>query len=64
MEYNQVLWHSSHYEVTHVLDKNSNIQGRSPNVAKVISMLKETALNAITALKGKNSPPLGANSFL
>ena len=28
-------WHSSHYTVMHVLNKNSNIQGRSPNLAKV-----------------------------
>ena len=29
-------WRSSHYAVTHVQNKNSNIQGRSPNVVKVI----------------------------
>ena len=29
-------WPSSHYAVTHVRNKNSNIQGRSPNVVKVI----------------------------
>ena len=29
-------WRSSHNAVTHVLNKNSNIQGRSPNVVKVI----------------------------
>ena len=28
-------WRSSHYAVTHVRNKNSNIQGRSPNVVKV-----------------------------
>ena len=27
---------SSHYAVTHMRNKNSNIQGRSPNVVKVI----------------------------
>ena len=30
-------WRSSHCAVTHVCNKNSNIQGRSPNVVKVIS---------------------------
>ena len=40
--------------ITHVSNKKSSIQGRSPNVVKVIG----------TSLKGKNSPPLGANSFL
>ena len=29
-------WRSSHYAVTHMGNKNSNIQGRSPNVVKVI----------------------------
>ena len=29
-------WLSSHYTVTHVRNKNSNIQGRSLNVVKVI----------------------------
>ena len=29
-------WRSSHYAVTHVHNKNSNIQGRLPNVVKVI----------------------------
>ena len=29
-------WRSSHYTVTHVRNKNSNIQGRSPNAIKVI----------------------------
>ena len=29
-------WRSSHYVVTHVRNKNRNIQGRSPNVVKVI----------------------------
>ena len=28
-------WRSSHYAVTHMCNKNSNIQGRSPNVVKV-----------------------------
>ena len=44
-------------------NKNSNIQRRSPYVVKEVSILKGTAL------KGKNSLPLGAipvgaNSFL
>ena len=51
-------WRSSHYAGTYVRNKNSNIQGRSPNVVKVIFHTKGTAL------KGKNSLPLGANSFL
>ena len=29
-------WRSSHYAIMNVRNKNSNIQGRSPNVAKVI----------------------------
>ena len=33
---NNQHWHSSHYAVTHVGNKNSNIQGRSPYVVKVI----------------------------
>ena len=37
-------WRSSHYAVTHVRNKNSNIQGRSPNVATVISCHKELLL--------------------
>ena len=49
---------SSHYVVTHMRNKNSNIQGRSPNVVKVIFHTQGTAL------KGKISLPLGANSFL
>ena len=44
-------WRSSHYAVTHVHNKNSNIQGRSSKVVKVIF---HTIRNC----------PLGANSFL
>ena len=29
-------WRSSHFTLTHMLNKNSNIQGRSPIVVKVI----------------------------
>ena len=43
---------------THVRNKNSNIQGRSLNVIKVIFHTIRTAH------KGKNSFPLGANSFV
>ena len=32
----QCHWSSSHYPITYVHNKNSNIQGRSPNVVKVI----------------------------
>ena len=32
----QQHWHSSYYAVTHLRNKNSNIQGRSPYVVKVI----------------------------
>ena len=32
----QAHWPSSHYAVTHVRNKNSNIHGRSPIVVKVI----------------------------
>ena len=49
-------WRSSHYQATQVRNKSSNIQGRSPNVVKVI-------LKTITAHKGKNLLPPGANSF-
>ena len=31
-------WRSSHYAVTHMRNKDRQIQERSPNVAKVISM--------------------------
>ena len=55
-------WGSYHYAVTHMRNKNSNIQGGggggSPNVVKVISIPQGTAL------KGKNPLTLGANSFL
>ena len=30
-----IHWRSSHYAVTYVCNKNSNIQGRAPNVVKV-----------------------------
>ena len=43
----------------YVRNKNSNTQGSSPNVVKVISYTTQG-----TPLKGKNSLPLGANSFL
>ena len=46
-------WRSSHYTVTHVRNKNSNIQGNSPNLVKVIFLQG-------TGPKGKNSLPLGA----
>ena len=39
----------SHYALTQMRNKNSNIQGRSPNVAIWLSIPSETAL------KGKNS---------
>ena len=35
-KYKSFHWRSSHYTVTHVRIKNSNIQGRSPKVVKVI----------------------------
>ena len=31
-----ICWRSSHYSFTHVCNKNSNIQGRSPNVVNLI----------------------------
>ena len=39
-------WRTSHYNITHMHNKNRNIQGRSPNVVKVIkfSIPKDTAL--------------------
>ena len=40
-------------QVIHLHNRNSNIQGRSPNVVRVISIPKGTAL------KGKNLLPLG-----
>ena len=33
-------WCSSHYAVTHVRNKNSSIQGRSPNVVKAILQVR------------------------
>ena len=43
-------WHSSNYAVKHVRNRNSNIQGRSPNVVKVIFhkelLLKEEGANS------------------
>ena len=50
-------WRSTRYTVTHVRNKNSHIQDRSPNEINVISIPKGTVL------KGKNSLPLGAKSF-
>ena len=35
-ELDSVHWRSSRHAVTHVRNKNSNIQGRLPNVVKVI----------------------------
>ena len=43
---------------TCVIKIKKNIEGRSPNVVKVIFYSKELLL------KGKNLLPLGANSFL
>ena len=57
-EYRKDYWRSSHYAVTRVRNKNSKIQGRSPNVVKVINHTIKTTL------KGNNLLPLGANSFL
>ena len=39
-------WRSSHYAVAHVRNKNSNIQGRSPNVVKVIFHTKRYGANS------------------
>ena len=47
-------------QITHVRNKNSNIQGRSLNAIKVIFHI---IINC-SQRKGKNSVPLGANSFL
>ena len=44
-------------QYAHERNTNSSIQGRSHGVVKVISIPKGTAL------KGKNSLPLGENSF-
>ena len=44
--------------ITHVRNKNSNIQGRSSDLVKLFSIPKGAAL------KGKKSLPLGANSLL
>ena len=43
-------WRSSHYAVTHVRNKNSYIQGRSPNVVKSYFPYHKELL-----LKGANS---------
>ena len=37
-------WRSSHYAITHVHNKNSNIQGRSPNVVSDFPYHKELLL--------------------
>ena len=39
-----IHWHSSHYAVTHVRNKNSNIQGRLPNVVSDFQYHKELIL--------------------
>ena len=51
-------WHSSHFAVAHVRNKNSNIQGRSPNV------IKSDFPNHKELLLRKELLPLGVNSFL
>ena len=48
-------WRSSHYAVSHVRNKNNNSQGRSPNVAKVISMPLGTALKGNGMCKSTES---------
>ena len=56
-------WHSSHYAVTHVYNKNSNIQVRSPYVVNVIfHTIRNCSLKNYSYRK--NLLPLGANSFL
>ena len=50
--YDEFHWCSSHYAVYARTKKNSNTQGSSPNVVKVISIPQGTAR------KGKNSLPL------
>ena len=54
-----IHWRSSHYAVTHVRNKNGNIQVRPPKVVKVIFH----TIPYGTALKGKNSPPSGSKFF-
>ena len=49
-----VHWHSSHYPVTQMRNKNSNIQEMSPNVP----------YHKELPLKENHLLPLGANSFL
>ena len=44
-------------QYTHVRNENSNTKGSSPNVVQVMSIPLRTAI------KGKNSLPLGVNSF-
>ena len=53
----QNLWHNYHYALTHAPNKNSNNQGRSLNVVKVI-------LHAIRNCSlRKNLLPLGISHF-
>ena len=60
-------WRSSHCAVTHVWNKNSNIQGRSPNVAKVIShAIRNCFYRKAFALSGRKLKfaPSGSKFFL
>ena len=52
-------WRSSHYAVMLMRNKNSNIQGRSTNVVKVIfHTIRNCSLKErIRSLSGKNSLP-------
>ena len=49
---NKHCWCSSHYAVTHVRNKNSSIQGRSPNVVKAILQVRIERGN-----RGSGPPP-------
>ena len=55
--FNCTHWRSSFTQPTHVRDKNSNIQGRSPNVVKLIF---HTIRNC---LKRKEIAPSGSKFF-
>ena len=52
-----IHWRSSHYACTHVRNKNNNIQGRSPNVVKVIFHATRNCSNR------KEFAPIGSKFF-
>ena len=55
-------WRSSHYAVTHMRNRNSNIDGRSPNVVKVIyHTIKNSLCERILSFKRSSHFEKGRN---